>query len=98
MLQPTPPGLQRAIVDDVNWMAGPLAQRDVRKNFSLESVFGLRRYQRRALAAPFQESIRRWKDDERAAGISVWRIDGEDPTKGFVKQKLWQVGATLRIK
>ena len=61
--QPTPPNLQQMVIEDINWMAGPNRQADVMKTQNLESIFGLMTYQRRALAAPFEETARQWKAD-----------------------------------
>lgn len=46
-------------------MAGPLAQEQVTKKQKLDVVFGLTGYQRRALAAPFEETAHRWNPDVR---------------------------------
>lgn len=39
-----------------------------------------------------------FKNDDRAAGVSIAFVTGEDPSKGFIDQQLWQVGLTLRVK
>lgn len=63
MPAPTPPRLQTLVIDDINWMAGPLAQKVVNKKQKLDVVFGLTAFQRRALAAPFEASAREFKAD-----------------------------------
>jgi hypothetical protein len=60
---PTPPRLQKLVIEDINWMAGPLAQKVVTKKQKLDVVFGLTAFQRRALAAPFEASGREFKSD-----------------------------------
>jgi len=39
-----------------------------------------------------------FRDENKSAGASLAYIDGEDPTRGFEDQRLWQLGFTLRIK
>jgi hypothetical protein len=38
------------------------------------------------------------RDDNIAAGLSVMRNSGEDPTKGYANEQYWQFGITLRVK
>jgi len=61
----TPKKLQEAVIEDINWMAGPLRQPNVSKKDKLDVRFGLTGYQRRALAAPFEETAQRWKPTAR---------------------------------
>jgi hypothetical protein len=63
MPAPTPPKLQQLVIDDINWMAGPLAQPHVTRKQKLDVVFGLTGFQRRALAAPFTATARQWAPD-----------------------------------
>ena len=39
-----------------------------------------------------------YRNDTVAAGISIVRTSGEDPTKGYVDERFWQFGFTLRVK
>ncbi|MEO7522252.1 MAG: hypothetical protein ABIW79_10585 [Gemmatimonas sp.] len=70
---PTPAKLQAAVIDDINWMAGPLHQPKPRPKDSLSVLFGLTGYQRRALAAPFEETAQQWN-----AGARISRSACED--------------------
>lgn len=63
--EPTPGELQLWVLKDINWMAGPLAQKTVTEKQKLATVFGLTAYQRHALAAPFEATARKWKPDAR---------------------------------
>lgn len=56
----TPVKLRDMVIDDINWMAGPLAQKNVTKKQKLAVVFGLTAYQRRALASPFEATAQEW--------------------------------------
>lgn len=38
------------------------------------------------------------RDATRTAGVSVVRVRGEDPARGFARQRYWQVGLTLRLR
>lgn len=58
---PTPERLQKLVIDDINWAAGPLAQKVVTEKQKLAVLFGLTAYQRRALAAPFEATAREWR-------------------------------------
>ncbi|MHB1312513.1 MAG: hypothetical protein ACYC3L_10910 [Gemmatimonadaceae bacterium] len=39
-----------------------------------------------------------YRDDKKAAGISLMRSDGEDPMRGMPKQRYWQLGFTVRVQ
>jgi hypothetical protein len=39
-----------------------------------------------------------YRSDDVSAGLSVSHTSGEDPTKGYVSEKVWQLGFTLRVK
>jgi hypothetical protein len=39
-----------------------------------------------------------FRSDLVAAGFTVARTSGEDPTKGYVDERFWQAGITLRVK
>jgi hypothetical protein len=58
MANPTPIGLQNAIIADINWMAGPYRSDSVKKSDKLDIKFRLTKYARKALAGPFEQSAR----------------------------------------
>jgi hypothetical protein len=71
---PTPQALQREILEDINWMAGPLAKPNPKRSDRLDVVFGLTAYQRRALAAPFEHSVARWNPEARISRAECERL------------------------
>lgn len=48
--------------------------------------------------ARFGANLFFFRDAARAAGLSVVRVRGEDPARGFSRQRYWQVGLTLRVR
>jgi hypothetical protein len=70
LASPTPADLQAAVIEDINWMAGPFHQSHPSEKDRLEDVFRLRAYQRRALASPFEETAQRWNATARISRVA----------------------------
>lgn len=70
----TPLDLQRMIIADVNWFAGPYARGTVAENDSLASDFRLTKAQVRELASPFTATVRRWKPGATITRVSTAKL------------------------